>query len=473
MTSLRRGGTTTLGTLAVVLVVACATACTSGPSADTARAPAPSAELTAGDALHQAARNLGEAGVLHYRGSLQAEQPLQFDLTATAEGQLRGTIRLGKEKATALGVGDVLYLKAPEGFWDTYLHSTGRNAILAGRWVRLGDTLLGVHLTELFSTKTIGSLLRHDLDDPGDLGARTLHSLRAAGQGDRAELKFADNTVTLDTRAPYGLVRLDHPGQVKGAHALSLEIADTTAEQAAAYTKLAHLAKSVTAPVDISTSVAQRGQHFTGCDAASCSLVTRFSNTTSKAAVVAVSAQWTGDGAALGTCRARSAPVPAGAAGSATCVLGNDQWHSFWSHGHNGDTGTNSHYSANWQAVVLAKGPAADVLAPQLAAAGGPQRPPGPGTGNGTAIYEIDYTDLRAGNNVWKYGVADSANWLGAARVQLEVCATDTGSTCTTRLARSARDPVAGRAELVNLVAQATRTTGSDPAGQWVGTAAR
>jgi len=78
-------------------------------------------QLFAAESVTESLLNLGEAGAVHYRGTLTSasEEKIAFDLTVSTSGEVLGTITVNNSPATILMINKSLYVKAPAAFWTS------------------------------------------------------------------------------------------------------------------------------------------------------------------------------------------------------------------------------------------------------------------------------------------------------------------------------------------------------------------
>jgi hypothetical protein len=238
-----------------------------------------------------------------------------------------------------------------------------------------------------------------------------------------------------------------------------LDVADASTDVIGFYQSLAKTAKKLNTAVDALIGIEQGQHRFDKCAAASCTLIVDVKNTAKTAVRVHLRANWTGDGAKLGTCQSTVGPVAPGAGGKISCRITSAQWKSFYQKA-NSVPGTHP-YGAQWSALVLADAPDVEDLDKRAAAK--PAAADDDKTDGSHAVYAV-----RAGPNVWKYGVVPDRTWREHAKDQLRQCTAGTQSACSVSRVTVADDPVSAQALTAKLVADFATEHKSCPAGQWV-----
>ncbi|GLZ38613.1 hypothetical protein [Actinokineospora sp. NBRC 105648] len=454
-------------TLAGVAVLATTTGC-SNAVIGTATA-ADISPPTATEAVAQSLVDLGEAGLVRYKGTLTSagNDPVTYDLAAASTGEIAGSITIEGKAATLLVVERGIYLKAAADFWATLsgvASGANKGTAVADRWVKVPGGLIGVEFADVFTPEVLGQNLSAHLSGKG---GKTL-----ADGGERSDVAGAkaikvdteDGSVYVTEAAPHGVVkaRLDRVGKADPTTVKKLDttVTDATAESAKFYQDVAAQAAELAAPVDVLTTV-QEGTHtFEGCGAASCSIVVQFTNGSKVAVKVSVRGNWVGDNAPLGACDTVTAPVAPGQPGSAKCTVSSPEWVQFYSRANS--VPGNHPYSVEWSTVVLADPPD---LAPITARSKAVPADAKDHKTEGTHfVYSIVY-----GKKVWKYGVVAGKFWADHADQQLRACLGTTKSVCRVELVTAAGDAVAAEGLLKQLVDSYRTANGDCPSGQWAG----
>jgi hypothetical protein len=424
--------------------------------------------LTTAEGTSQALVDLAESAAVHYTGSLVAADgaKLTADVTGTLTGEVSGTITINALPATVLYVGKTLYLKAATNFWSGMVArfgvTSGDGSALANRWVKLPTSLIGVEFGEIFTPDVVSQALGKADDQIADLALPHNAEEKVAGV-DTYKVKTEGGTVYFASAEPHGVLRveLDRLGSADNTTVtdVKLDVADTSPGVVAFYQSLAKTAGGLSTAVDAMTGIEQGAHRFDKCAAASCTLVVDVKNTAKAAVRVHLRADWTGDGAKLGTCESNAGPVAPGSAGKISCRITSAQWKSFYQKA-NSVPGTHP-YGAQWSALVLADPPDTGDLATWAAAK--PADANGRKTDGSHAVYEID-----AGGAVWKYGVVPNRYWHDHATDQLRECMGGSRSACSVTLVTVADDPVSAHALTAKLVADYKAEHQACPAGQWV-----
>lgn len=424
--------------------------------------------LTTAEGTAQALVDFAEAAAVRYTGSLVAADGAQFtvEVTATMTGEVSGGITIDGLPATVLYVGKTLYLKAGPNFWGGMVArfgvTSGDGSALANRWVKLPTSLIGVEFGEIFTPDVVAQTAgKVDRKAGGkELASNAKESIAGA---DAYAVQVDGGTVYFSTAAPHGLLRLDlerlGSGDNTSATNVVLDVADASPEVVAFYQSLNKTAGGLDAAVDAMTGV-QQGQHrFDKCGAPSCTLIVDIKNTAKSAVRVHLRADWTGDGAKLGTCESKVGPVAPGAGGKVSCRITSAQWKSFFQRA-NSVPGTHP-YGAKWSALVLADPPDVDDLTTWAAAK--PAAEDDAKTDGSHAVYRIS-----ASGTPWKYGVVSNRYWKDHATEQLRECMAGTRSACSASLVTVADDPVSAHGLAAKLVADYRTEHDGCPAGQWV-----
>ncbi len=424
--------------------------------------------LTTAEGTSQALVDFAEAAAVHYTGSLVAADgaELTVDLTATLTGEVSGTITIDALPATVLYVDKTLYLKAAANFWNGMVTrfgvTSGDGSALANRWVKLPTSLIGVEFGEIFTPDVVAQTAGKVGDRTAKLELERNPKESIAGV-DVYAVEVDGGTVYFATAAPHGVLRfeLDRLGSGENTSVTDvlLDVADSSPDAVAHYQSLTKTAGGLTAAVDAVTGVEQGAHRFAQCGAPSCTLIVDIKNTAKSAVRVHLRADWTGDGAKLGTCQSNAGPVAPGAASKISCKITSPQWKSFYQRA-NSVPGTHP-YGARWSALVLADPP--DVGDLETWAAATPAAADGDKTEGSHAVYEI-----RAGGTPWKYGVVSNRYWRDHATDQLRRCMAGTRSACSATLVTAADDPVSAHALTTKLVADYRTEHDACPAGQWV-----
>ncbi|MFL6141191.1 MAG: hypothetical protein ACJ72N_04860 [Labedaea sp.] len=423
-------------------------------------------QLSATESVTESLLNLGEAGTVHYRGTLTSasDEKIAFDLTVSTSGEVLGTITVNDSPATILMINKTLYVKAAAAFWASLRglgDGEGKGTAIADRWVKLPSVLLGVEFGEMLSPDAISQNLAKD---PKTNGAALTDQPRSTESGlEVIKVGVAAGSVFLAAKPPYGVTRiaLSQFGSTDNTRVKDLvaDVADTSAETIKFYQDLAAQAGGLNTAVDALTTVQQGPHRFDQCGASSCSLVVDFTNTAKVPVRVHVKADWTGDDASLGACEVEVGPVPPGQPSSAVCTLASPQWVTFWQRAH---TVVGKHpYGATWASLVLADAP--DISGVSTKASAKAADPKVKKADGSHYVYSIS-----AAGKVWKYGVVGSKYWQDQAGRQLRTCLASSRAVCTFNLVTAADDAGSAYALEKNLVDAFQAKQGSCPAGQWV-----
>ena len=459
----RRGGAVAGLAVGLALVVAGCTNAVEGSPQGVDISP-----LTTAEGTSQALVDLAESGAVHYTGSLVAADgaELTADVTATLTGEVSGTVTINALPATVLYVGKSLYLKAATNFWSGMVArfgvTSGDGSALANRWVKLPTSLIGVEFGEIFTPDVVAQTLGKVEEQTADLELR--HNAKDSVAGiDVYKVKTEGGSVYFATAEPHGVLRveLDRLGSAENTTVTDvlLDVTDTSPDIVAFYQSLAKSAAGLNTAVDAMTGIQQGGHRFDKCAAASCTLVVDIKNTAKSAVRVHLRADWTGDGAKLGSCESNAGPVAPGKPGKISCRITTAQWKTFYQKA-NSVPGTHP-YGAQWSALVLADAP--DVGDLTTWAAAKPAAADDDKTDGSHAVYEID-----SGGEVWKYGVVPNRYWHDHATEQLRECMGGSRSACSVTLVTVADDPVSAHALTAKLVADYKTEHEACPAGQWV-----
>jgi hypothetical protein len=443
------------------LVTACSNEVAGSP---TAAAIPP---LTAAESIAQSLVNFGEAGTVHYKGTLTSasDEKITFDITVSMVGEVFGTITVGGTAAGVLVVNKTLYVRAPAPFWAALRGlggGEGKGTAIADRWVKLPSVLLGVEFGEIFTPDVIS---QHLVKDPKSTGDGPLSGRpRTTEAGVEAiKIPVEAGAAYLASQQPHGIVKLELSsfGNTDNTKVSDLvaEVVDSSATTGAFYQELAKQADGLNAAIDALTTVEQGNHRFENCGAQSCSLIVEFKNTAKVPVRVHIKADWTGDNAPLGACEVQVGPVPPGEPSSATCTLNTPQWVQFWQKAHS-VVGTHP-YGASWAPLVLADAP--DLTSITSRASAKPADPNDKKTDGSAYVYSISYSD-----KIWKYGVVSSKYWQDHAKDQLRTCLATNQAVCTVALVTATDDVASGYALENQLVQAYTTEKGGCPTGQWV-----
>ncbi|HEV2782961.1 MAG TPA: hypothetical protein VGX25_26535 [Actinophytocola sp.] len=429
--------------------------------------PAVIPELTAAESITQSLLNFGEAGTVHYRGTLTSasDEKITFDLTVSNAGEVLGTVTVDDAPGNVLVVNKTLYVKAPAAFWAA-LRGIGngqdKGTAIADRWVKLPPVLLGVEFGEMLTPDLVSQNLAKEPVTGGDGAlAERPKSTESGLQVIKVPLDLG--AMFLAAEPPHGMVKLalSRFGNTDNTRVEDLvaEVADTTGEAGKFYQELAAQAAQLTTAVDALTTVEQGPHRFDACGPESCSLIVEFTNTAKVPVRVHVKANWTGDEAPLGSCEIEVGPVAPGQPGTATCTLATPEWVEFWKRAHS-VVGTHP-YGASWAPLVLADPP--DLSSISGKAQAKPADPKDRKTEGSHYVYSISYAD-----KVWKYGVVGSKYWQDHATGQLRTCLATNRAVCGYSLV-TATDNAASAYALEKQLVDAYRSDkGGCPAGQWV-----
>ena len=424
--------------------------------------------LSATESVNQSFLNFGEAGTVHYKGTLTSasDERISFDVTASMIGEVVGTITVNGTPATMLVVNKNLYLKAPAAFWAALRGlggGEGKGTAIAERWVKLPSVLLGVEFSEVFTPDVISQYLSKDPKAGGE-GALSERPKTTESGIETIKVPVENGAAFLAAQPPHGVVKLELSkfGNTDNTRVkdLLVEVADSTTDTGAFYQNLAAKAAELNTAIDALTTVDQGEHRFDACGAESCSLIVQFTNTAKVPVRVHVKADWKGDDKPLGACEVEVGPIAPGAPGSATCTLNSPAWADFWRKAHS-VVGTHP-YGASWAPLVLADAP--DLSAITTRAGAKPADPNSRKTEGSHYVYSISYAD-----KVWKYGVVGSKFWQDHARQQLNTCLAANRAVCTFGLVTAADDAGAAYGLEKQLVEAYRTKQGSCPTGQWVG----
>jgi hypothetical protein len=423
--------------------------------------------LTAAESVSQSFLNLGEAGIVHYKGAMNSasDDKITFDLTASMVGEVAGSITVNGAPAAILVVNKNLYVKAPAAFWTALRGlggGEGKGTAIADRWVKLPSVLLGVDFSEVFSPDAISQNLGKDPKTGGE-GALSERPKTTEAGVETIKVPVESGSAFLAAQPPHGVTKLElskfgNTDNTKVSN-LAAEVADVTTDTGQFYQGLAAQAAELNTAIDALTTVEQGDHRFDACGPDSCSLIVQFTNTAKVPVKVHVKADWTGDDAPLGTCETEVGPVAPGTSGTATCTLNSPQWADFWRRAHS-VVGTHP-YGASWAPLVLADAP--DLSGITTRATAKPADPNSPKTEGSHYVYAISYAD-----KMWKYGVVGSKYWQDQANRQLKTCLAATRALCTFTLVTAADNAGSAYALEKQLVDAYRGKQGSCPTGQWV-----
>ena len=424
--------------------------------------------LTTAEGTAQALLDFSEAAAVHYTGSLVAGDgaELTVDVTATLTGEVSGKITVNGLGADVLLVGDTLFLKGGADFWsgmvERYGVTSGDGSALAGRWVKLPTSLIGVEFGEIFTPDVVSQTAGRVAEKIADLEIR--HNRKESVGGVEAyQVQVEGGTVYFATAEPHGVLRFEleklGSSDTTSVTEVSLDVADTSPGVVSFYQSLTKAAGGLTTAVDALTGVEQGAHRFEACGAPSCSLVVDIKNTGKTAVRVHLRANWTGDGNKLGSCEGKAGPVGPGKAGKIRCKIATPQWVSFFQRA-NSVPGTHP-YGAQWSALVLAEPPdLADLKERAAAKAATEDRDQTEGS---HAVYRISYA-----GKVWKFGVVPGRYWREHGNDQLRGCLASTRSACSVSLVTATDDPVSAHALAASLIETYRTENEKCPAGQWV-----
>lgn len=424
--------------------------------------------LTTAEGTAQALVDFSESAAAHYTGSLVAADgaELTVDLTATLTGEVYGNITIDSLAASVLYVGKTLYLKAATNFWSGMVArfgvTSGDGSALANRWVKLPTSLIGVEFGEIFTPDVVAQTAGKVEKQTADLELRH-NAKESIGGVDAYAVKVEGGTVYFATGDPHGVLRFDldklGSGENTSVRNVLLDVADSSPNAPAVYQSLAKSASGLSTAVDALTGIQQGAHRFDKCGAPSCTLIVDIKNTAKSAVRVHLRANWTGDGAKLGTCESKAGPVAPGASKKLSCRITSAQWKSFYQRA-NSVPGTHP-YGAQWSALVLADPP--DVGDLKTWAAAQPAAADDDKTDGSHAVYEMN-----AGGTPWKYGVVSNRYWREHAADQRRACMAAARSACSVSRVTVADDPVSAHALAAKLVTDYKAEHGSCPPGQWV-----
>ncbi len=443
--------------------------CCAGCALTVGGAPAatPVPVLSAAQTVQQSLLNLGEAGVLHYHGSLvnPNHKTIDLDISVTATGEAGGSISAGGQQGALVLVDGTLYVDAPAQFWSALAGDPGSQAeAVDSRWVRVPSVAIGVDLGSVLRPDGFGATLARQVDrgntaPPANVVATKVNGAKAIA------IPIGDGTVFVAAAAPHGVLHVDVPASLGAATSVSLDVADVSASEAGIYQNIDQQAQQLQTVVDTAVNIQQGSQTWGACTAAACSVVVTFTNAGATATKVIVQGRWTGDGQPTGTCQAVVGPVAPGRPMTATCVNNTPQWTAFFNHAH---VTTGQHpYEVDWTAQALATPPDLTSLAAAATAAATPATRDAKRTSGPTSVYVIDFQDQAGHPHVWKYGVTDSRAWQDYAGDELTACRSASRTSCSVDLVTTAANRPSADALASTLVAAAGGNAGCPP-GQWV-----
>lgn len=458
----RRGMLAGLLAVAIVAIAGCTTGVPGEPTGVDIR------PLTTAEGTTQALVDFAEAAAVYYTGSMVTNDgaELTVDVTASLTGEVAGKITVNGLPADILMVGDTFFLKAAADFWSGMVArfgvTTGDGSALAGRWVKLPTSLIGVEFGEIF-TPDVVSQTAGKVDEK--LAGREIrqNSKESVAGVEVYQVPVEGGTVYFATEEPHGVLRFEldtlGSGDTTTVEDVSLDVADRSRDVVPFYQSLTKTAGGLGTAVDALTGVEQGAHRFEACGAPSCSLVVDITNTAKTAVRVQLRAAWTGDGNKLGSCEGKAGPVPPGKASRIRCTLATPQWVSFYQRA-NSVPGTHP-YGAKWSALVLADPPDLADLKARAAAKAAPED--ADRTEGSHAVYRISYA-----GTVWKYGVVPNRYWRDHADEQVRGCLASTKSACTGSLVTATDDPVSAHTLAAALVEEFRTENERCPAGQWV-----
>lgn len=455
----RRAGRAAAPVPFAVLVLLCA-GCAHVLGGRAAATPVP--VLDAAQTVRQAVLDLGEAGVLHYHGSLQNPDGKQvgLDVSVTATGEAGGTVTVGDQQGSLVAVAGSLYVDAPGQFWSLLSGDPGTvAAAVDSRWVRVPPATIGVDVGSALAPGAFGTMLGKQVDDSVSGSFASLPVTTVNGTA-AVRVVTASGDVDLASGGTHGVLHVDVPAGLGTAHDVSLDVADVTASEAGVYQNIDQQAQQLATAVDTNVDIQQGAQSWGTCTASGCSVIVTFTNAGNVATKVVVAGNWKGDGQPVGTCQVVVGPVPAGRSTTASCTDSSPQWTDFYNRAH--ATAGQHPYEVDWTAEALAAPPN---LAPLAAEAGAAATPAASDPTHPVAfVYVIDYQDRTGRPQPWKYGVTQDTPWQSYANAQLTACRAATRTSCTASLVAGAANRPSADALAASLVARATGC----PPGQWV-----
>ncbi len=464
----RRGRSVSAGALLAAGLLTCA-GCDVGIDGTATATPIP--VETAAQVEHQSITDLAEAGVLHYQGSLTAsgDDDLTVDLMVTATGEATGTVALSGQTAQVADLGGRLFLNAGQPFWTAIADlPAGSTSAAAGNWVTVPTNILGIDPSTMLTPTAIGNTLAGAF---GGTDQSTLATLPRTVDGgiDEIGLHGANDSMSIAATAPHGILHFE--AELSNGVTLSTDVADASATETSVYQTLSQQAGQLQTAVDPDLDISEGNQSWGGCDAASCSVVVTFTNSSSVSTKVLVNGSWTGDDSPVGTCQVITDPVAAGAGGTATCTVSSPQWTAFYQRAQ--AVPGNHPYQLEWAALALAEPPDQQTSSTEATEAATPASTTATSTGGaGTGrdyVYRISYQDSHSHTQVWKYGVTGVDAWQNYADSQLDNCRAENRTSCSVRLVTSAANRPSADALARQLVATATAADGRHcPPGQWV-----
>jgi hypothetical protein len=459
-----RPGRVRFPALLAVLLAGCA-GCAHVVGGQPAATPVP--VLNAAQTVHQALTDLGEAGVLHYRGSLQNPDGKQIglDISVTATGEAAGTVTVGGQQGSLVAVSGSLYVDAPGQFWSRLSGDPGTMAAAVdSRWVRVPAVAIGVDvgsalLPSAFSADLARQVAGSVTGSYAALPATMVNGVPAV----RVVTGVTD--LALAANGTHGVLHVDLPGDFGTARSVSLDVADVTNSEAGVYQSIDQQARQLNTAVDTNVDIRQGNQNWGTCTASGCSVIVTFTNASAVTTKVVVSGNWKGDNQPVGTCQAIVGPVAPGQSTTASCTDGSAQWTAFYTRAH--ATAGEHPYEVDWTAEALAAQPNLTTLAAEAAAATTPAIMDPKRTDGVAFVYEIAYQDDAGRTRPWKYGVTQDTSWQAYMNEQLTVCRAATRTSCTASLVTGAGNRPSADALATSLVAKASTGSGCPP-GQWV-----
>jgi hypothetical protein len=446
----------------LALVPALLLACVGCTAVSGAPGGTPVPVLSTDDAVRQSVIDLGESGVVHYAGSLTANggKAIFLDLSVTATGEVDGTITVAGQQGGLLAVGGAVYVNATPALWSALSGDPGTKAAPpTGRWFKVPDSTLGMNVATLLDPASIGATLTAR----GIASGRALADEQTTTVSGRPVIRIpvGDGALEVAKEAPHGIVHLDLPSDLGSATNVSLDVADSSATEAATYQNMAKQAADLHDVVDSGVAIMQGTQTWGPCSAASCTIEVAFTNAGSMPTKVIVDGAWVGDEQQAGACQSITEPVAPGASGTATCTVNSPQWTSFYNQAR--VTPGRHPYEVDWTTQALAAAPDVSALSAETAGAvGAPQL-----TGGRVTVYVIDYQGKTGRHMAWKYGVTQTSPWQHQAEQELAACRAASGASCVADQVATAAGRPAADAMVSELVARA-KADGGLPPGQWV-----
>jgi hypothetical protein len=421
--------------------------------------------VTVAQVRTQALADLAQAGLLHFTGTVTqpSESDVTVDLSATASGEVDGTLKTAGQTAQMISVDDALYLNGPAGFWQAVTDvKPGQDSATYNQWVKVPADAFGIDFGKLAPTALSQNLSTDLKPDPKTDGmAYAKAPTSGSGTTETVTQTGGGTTVLLSAKAPYGLTHLKMPG-VEGAQ-LDFAVTETTGSLTQVYGTLSQQAKQLPQAIDPAIDIGQGSQTWGPCSAANCAVIVTVTNNAPAPVAVLINGTWTGDNAPVGNCVVTTPPVAPKQTTNATCTVNSPGWTGFYNHARS--TPGSHPYQVLWTANAVATPPAdLGAVATNATAAG---KAAGAGGSGADAVFEIGYQDNSRHTQVWKYGVTAAKNWQTAVAPEVTTCLAEQKTSCSVSLVGRTDDRPSADALVRNLVNKAKSDAGSCPPGQW------